>query len=116
MAGCSSLDSVVRESVSKGEYRMALARLLMTDSRTRKRAEPHLIAAITIDQSKADAYHQLGLLYKMAGVKSRAVEQFRVGLKWDAAHAGILKELSETEGDGSSDAGSLLGGLFGKKK
>jgi tetratricopeptide (TPR) repeat protein len=108
------LEHAVATDPDGWEYRMALARLLMSDTRTRKRAEPHLLEAMRIDQTKADAYLQLGLLYKMAGVKSRALEILRQGLKWDATHEGIQGEIDELEGKGG-DA-SRFGGLFGKKK
>lgn len=94
------------------EYRIGLARLLMTESRLRKRAEQQLQEAIRIDQTKAEAYYLLGMLYKLGGVKSRALEQFREGLKWDAGHAGIAKELGEMGEDGG---GAGLRGLFKKK-
>lgn len=107
------LEHAVETDMDTWEYRMALARLLMSDTRTRKRAEIHLQEAIRIDQTKADAYHQLGILYKSAGVKTRALEVLRQGLRWDAVHAGILQEIDEIEGRGGE--GSLFGGLFKKK-
>jgi tetratricopeptide (TPR) repeat protein len=110
-------EHAVESDPDNWEFRMALAGVLMSDTRTRKRAEPHLVEAIRIDRTKAEAYYQLGLLYKMAGVKSRALEQFRTGREWEAGHAGIEREIAEIEGGKPGDAaGGLLGGLFGKKK
>ncbi len=97
------------------EYRMALARLMMGESRLRRRAEQQLIEAIRIDQSRADAYHVLGQIYKLAGVNSRAIEQFREGLKWEPQHAGILADMADLGEDPGDSGGGLLGGLFKKK-
>jgi curved DNA-binding protein CbpA len=95
------------------EYRMALAKLLMSDARTRRKAEQHLVEAIRVDQTKAEAYYQLGVLYRTANLKSRALEQLHKGLSWDATHAGIRKELEELERE---EGGGRLGGLFGRRK
>ena len=89
----------------------------MSDTRTRRKAEEHLQEAIRINQSRAEAYYQLGLLYKSANLKSRALEQLRLGRKWDAEHSGIREELEALEGGGDKAGSSgLLGGLFGKKE
>lgn len=77
------------------DFRMALARLLASDPRTRRRSEQHLLEAIRIDQTKADAYHELAVVYRSANLRSRALEKLREGLKWDATHEGILRELAE---------------------
>lgn len=79
------------------DFRMALGKLLLADPRLRRRAEGQFQEAIRIDQSKADAYYFLAILYKSGGVKSRALQQLRTGLKWDASHEGINKELAELE-------------------
>lgn len=99
------------------DYRIALAKLLMSESRLRKRAEGQLQAAIAIDQSKAEAYLLLGQVYKLGGVKSRALEQFREGLRWDPGNSALQKEIEEMDGgNGGEDAkGGRLGGLFKKK-
>lgn len=98
------------------EFRLTLAKVLMTDSRTRKRAERQLVEATRIEPSNPEAYYRLGLIYRAANLKSRALEQFRKGLEWDPSHAGILAEVEKLEGGDDSSTGGLLGGIFGKKK
>ncbi|MEM7247892.1 MAG: DnaJ domain-containing protein [Acidobacteriota bacterium] len=100
------------------EYRMSLARCLMADTRSRRKAESHLREAIRIDETKAESYYLLGLVYKSAGVKGKAVAEFRKGLSWDATHDGIRKELAEAGGGGGGadeSGGGFLGSLFGRK-
>ena len=109
--GLQFLEHAVEADGDTYEYRMTLAHVLVGDSRTRKRAERHLLEAIRIDPSKAEAYYLLGTVYKAANLKSRAIELFHKGLSWDATHEGIHKELADMD-----DAGGRLGGLFGKKK
>ena len=89
------LEHAVDTDQDNWDYRMALGKFFLGDGRLRRKAEPQFLEAIRIDQSKADAYWQLGVLYKAAGVKSRAIQKLREGLNWDPAHAGIKKELAE---------------------
>lgn len=97
------------------DYRIALAKLLMSESRLRKKAETQLHAAIAIDQSKPEAYLLLGQVYKLGGVKSRAIEQFREGLRWDPGNDALRRELDELESTGEAAKSGGLGGLFKKK-
>lgn len=92
------LEHAVETDQDNWDYRMALGKFFLGDGRLRRKAEPQFLEAIRIDQSNADAYWQLGLLYKAAGVKTRAIQKFREGLQWDPAHAGIKKELDELGG------------------
>lgn len=112
------LEHAVDRDPDTWDYRLALARLYMSDTRTRRKAEEHLKEAIRINQSRAESYYQLALLYKSANLKTRALEQLELGRKWDADHAGIREELAALQGGGGDKAGSggLLGGLFGKKE
>lgn len=111
------LEHAVVQDPDNWDYRMSLAKLLMSEPRLRRKAEEHLKEAMRINESRADPYYQLGLLYKRANLKSRALEQLRLGAKWDPEHAGIQEELAELGGGAGGDdkSGSLLGGLFGKK-
>ena len=109
------LEHAVDRDPDNWDYRLALAKLYMSDTRTRRKAEEHLQAAIRINQSRAEAYYQLALLYKAANLKSRVLEQLQLGQKWDADHAGIREELAALAGDEKGASGGLLGGLFGKK-
>jgi hypothetical protein len=95
------------------EYRLTLARLLMSDARTRRKAEQHLVEAMRIAPSFPESYLLLGQVYKAANLRTRALEQFRKGLGWDATHAGLLREIHELE---AAEGAGGLSGLFGRKK
>jgi len=107
------LEHAVEQDGESWDYRMALAKGFMAESRLRRKAERHLLEAVRINETRAEAYYQLALLYQKAHLATRVLEQLKLGAKWEPEHAGIQEELAALGGDEKSSG--LLGGLFGKK-
>ena len=107
------LEHAVEQDGDNWDYRMGLAKGFLLESRLRRKAERHLQEAIRINETRAEAYYQLALLYQKAHLASRVLEQLELGAKWEPEHAGIQEELAALGADPKSSG--LLGGLFGTK-
>jgi curved DNA-binding protein CbpA len=92
----------------KAEYWAHLGSALGKQSMSRKKAEEAFKKAISLDQTNAQNYFKLALLYKAGGLKSRAADMIRQGLSWDADNLKMQTMLSELEGTDDKKGGGLF--------
>lgn len=103
----------------KQRARLNLARCFAKNPNWLRRAEDLLQSVVQEDPKNADAYFELGLIYKGGGLKSRALSVFRKALEIRPEHGGAQQELLGL-GSGKGDAepppsGGLLKKLFRKQ-
>ena len=82
-----------------------------------KRAEEQLQAILRDDTQDAEAYFQLGALYKQSGLRSRAVSMFRKALEAKPDHeqaASELAGLASEETAPPAESGGLFKKIFGR--
>lgn len=103
----------------KQRARLQLARCFTKNPNWLRRAEDLLQLVVQEDPKNADAYFELGLIYKGGGLKSRAQSVFRKALEIRPEHESAQQELlglGSDKGDSEPPAGGgLFRKLFGKQ-
>jgi len=129
----SFLEEAIRLDAYKSTYYLLLAKVEGKIPDFHKKAEEHFHKAIELEPWSPDGYLGLGLLYKNADLKVRAVGQFKKVLKFDPGNEAAIRELRIIEGKSAKgglkdlkdlkDLKNLLSfgvkrlkDLFGKKK
>jgi len=99
--------------------RVNLARCFAKNPNWVKRAEELLQLVVQEDPKNADAYFELGMIYKGGGLKGRSLSVFRKALEIRPEHEGARQELLALGGDKDDPeppaGGGLLKKLFGKQ-
>lgn len=103
----------------KQRARVVLARCFARNANWVRQAEDELQTVVREDPKNADAYFELGLIYKGGGLKSRALNAFRKVLEFQPEHEAARQELLALGPDKDdaepSAGGGLLKKLFGKQ-
>jgi len=111
------LEEVVRVRRDKGDYYLLLA---MAESKIPayvKKAEQDFQKAVHLEPWNPEGYVGLGLLYKAAGLQTKAVKQFEKALEADRDHAAAREALEDLTGGDKKKGLTLFGvDLFGSKK
>jgi len=94
----SYLEEAVRMDPYKSSYYLLLGMVEGKIPDLHKKAEESFLRAIELEPWSSDGYLGLGLLYKNAGLKIKAVNQFKKVLKFDSSHEAALRELRSLEG------------------
>jgi curved DNA-binding protein CbpA len=105
------------EGKLKQRARIGLARAYLKNPKWVKRAEDVLLTVVQEDSKNADAYFQLGEIYRNGGLKSRALSMYRkvVELKPDHEEALVqVASLAPQTTEAPAEGGSLLKKIFGK--
>jgi len=123
------LEEAIRLDPHKSSYFLLMAMIEGKIPSYLKKAEAHFREAIRLEPWSADGYLGLGLLYKNADLKIKAVNQFKKALQVDPGNEAAIRELKTVEGKtaklGIKDLLSgdtkklkdlLKSDLFGKKK
>ena len=99
--------------------RVNLARCFAKNPNWVKRAEELLQLVVQEDPKNADAYFELGMIYKGGGLKGRSLSVFRKALEIRPEHEGARQELLALGPDKDDPeppaGGGLLKKLFGKQ-
>ncbi|MBN1224024.1 MAG: DnaJ domain-containing protein [Candidatus Aminicenantes bacterium] len=101
----SYLEEAIRMDAHKSSYYLLLGMVEGKISDFHKKAEEHFNRAIGLEPWNPDGYLGLGLLYKNAGLKIKAANQFRKVLRFDSSNEAAIRELQSLEGK------SFKGGL-----
>jgi curved DNA-binding protein CbpA len=99
------------------KVRLLLARAYAKNPNRVKRAEEELQKVVRDEPGNAEAYMQLGGIYKRGGLKARATAMFRKALELDTDNHDAERELhalGPSEPTPPPDKGGLLKKLFGK--
>lgn len=103
----------------KQRARLNLARCFAKNPNWLRRAEDLLQLVVQEDPKNADAYFELGLIYKGGGLRSRALSVFRKALEIRPEHEGAQQELLSLDAEkGDAEpppSGGLLKKLFRKQ-
>ncbi len=102
------LRTAVRLDPSKAEYHRALGRALAKNPRWRKQAEDAFVQALEINRFDADAYVELGELYREGGLETRARKMLEEALAVDPDNVRALAMIGSGQAD-SSALGRLKG-------
>lgn len=98
----------------KQRARLNLARCFAKNPNWQRRAEDLLQLVVQEDPKNADAYFELGLIYKGGGLRSRALSVFRKALEIRPEHEGAHQELLGLGPDKDDSEPPAGGGLFKK--
>jgi len=101
----SYLDEAIRLDAHKSAYFLLLAMVETKIPTYIRKAEEHFIKSIKLEPWSPDGYLGLGMMYKNAGLKVKAANQFNKSLKVDPGNPAALKELKEF--DKSKSRGGL---------
>lgn len=93
----SFLDEAIRLDAHKSSYFLLLAMVETKIPTYTKKAEEHFRKAIRLEPWSPDGYLGLGLMYKNAGLKVKAANQFNKALNVDPGNPAALKELKELD-------------------
>lgn len=99
------------------KVRLLLARAYAKNPNWVKRAEEELQKVVRDEPGSAEAYMQLGGIYKRGGLKTRATAMFRKALELDPNNVDAERELhalGPSEPTPPPDKGGLLKKIFGK--
>ncbi len=111
------LEEAVRVRRDKGDYFLLLA---MAESKLPtyvKKAEQDFLKATQLEPWNPEGYVGLGMLYKVAGLQTKAIKQFEKALEADHDHAAAREALEELTGGEKKKGFTLFGmDLFGSKK
>jgi tetratricopeptide (TPR) repeat protein len=97
------LREAVNANIANKEYRWQLINVLMKNPKWHKEAEEMLLVLLDQDARDANAHATLGLIYKTAGIASRAETKFRDALLIDNANKIARRELKEIKNQKASD-------------
>jgi curved DNA-binding protein CbpA len=89
----SFLDEAIRLDAHKSSYFLLLAMVETKIPTYTRKAEEHFIKAIKLEPWSPDGYLGLGIMYKNAGLKVKAANQFNKALKVDPGNPAALREL-----------------------
>jgi curved DNA-binding protein CbpA len=111
------LEEAIRVKRDKGDYYLLLA---MSESKVAAyvmKAEQDFLKALHLEPWNPEGYVGLGMLYKAAGLQTKAIKQFEKALEADRDHAAAREALEELTG-GEKKKGFTLFGIefFGSKK
>lgn len=125
----SYLEEAIRLDPHKASFFLLMAMIEGKIPAYHKKAEAHFREAIKLEPWSPDGYLGLGLLYKNADLKIKAIKQFQKALQVDPGNEAVIRELKFAEGKGSRPGfKDLLSGdtkvlkdllktdFFGKKK
>lgn len=111
------LEESVRVRRDKGDYYLLLA---MAESKLPayvKKAEQDFQKAVNLEPWNPEGYVGLGMLYKTAGLQTKAIKQFEKAVEADRDHAAAREALQELTGGEKQKGLTLFGmNLFGSKK
>jgi tetratricopeptide (TPR) repeat protein len=93
----SYLDEAIRLDAHKSSYFLLLAMVETKIPTYTRKAEQHFAKAIKLEPWSPDGYLGLGIMYKNADLKVKAVNQFNKALKVDPGNPAALKELKELD-------------------
>lgn len=91
------LDEAIRLDAHRSAYFLLLAMVETKIPTYSKKAEEHFIKAIKLEPWSPDGYLGLGIMYKNAGLKVKAANQFNKALRVDPGSPSALKELKELD-------------------
>lgn len=100
----------VNNQPENATYRSYLGRTLGQNPKWRKEAEEHLLKAIELEPSQGEHYAQLGQLYQVANLTSKAERYFTEALRWDPGNDTARK--GRGRGDDKKGQGQGRGGAF----
>ncbi|HPW17376.1 MAG TPA: DnaJ domain-containing protein [Candidatus Aminicenantes bacterium] len=112
------LEEAIRIRRDKGDYFLLLA---MCESKIKafgRKAEQDFLKAIQLEPWNPEGYVGLAMLYKAAGLQTKAVKQLEKALEAEPEHASAREALDELTGGKKRSAKTTLFGidLFGAKK
>jgi curved DNA-binding protein CbpA len=123
------LEEAIRLDPHKSSFFLLMAMIEGKIPSYHKRAESHFREAIRLEPWSPDGYLGLGLLYKNADLKIKAIKQFKKALQIDPGNEAAIRELKAAEGksgklglkdllsgDGKVFKDFLKSDFFGKKK
>jgi len=111
------LEESVRIRKNKGDYFLLLAMVESKVPAYIKKAEQDFQKAIQLEPWNPEGYLGLGMLYKDAGLQTKAIKQFEKALESDHDHAAAREALEELTGGKKKKGVTLFGmDLFGSKK
>jgi tetratricopeptide (TPR) repeat protein len=111
------LDEAVRLRKDKGDYYLLLAMVESKVPAYIKKAEQDFLNAIQLEPWNPEGYVGLGMLYKDAGLQTKAIKNFEKALESDRDHAAARAALVELTGGEKKPGITIFGiGLFGSKK
>ncbi|MFC2165458.1 DnaJ domain-containing protein [Acidobacteriota bacterium] len=123
------LEEAIRLDPHKASFFLLMAMIEGKIPSYHKKAEGHFREAIKLEPWSPDGYLGMGILYKNADLKIKAVNQFKKALQVDPGNEAAIRELKSAEGKGSKPGlKDLLSGdtkgfkdllkseIFGKKK
>ncbi len=102
------------EGRPKQRARVSLARCFAKNPNWLRRAEDLLQLVVQEDPKNADAYFELGLIYKGGGLKSRALSVLRKTLEIRPEHEGARQELLALDGGREDPEPPATGGILKK--
>lgn len=92
------LEEAIRLDPHKASFFLLMAMIEGKIPSYHKKAESHFREAIKLEPWSADGYLGLGLLYKNADLKVKAVNQFKKALQVDPGNEAAIRELRSAEG------------------
>lgn len=111
------LEEAIRLQDAKGDYYLLLAMAEARVPALSKKAEHDYLKAIELESWNAEPHVGLGVLYKNAGLATRARKEFERALELEPEHRLAKKELSDLDGDQKKGLRGLFSrDLFGAKK
>ena len=111
------LEEAIRIRKDKGDYYLLLAMVESKVAAYVKKAEGDFLRAIQLEPWNPEGYFGLGLLYKDAGLQTKAIKNLEKAVEADRDHAGAREALEELTGGEKKKGMTLFGlDLFGSKK
>ena len=103
------LREAIKLDPSQPHYHFHLGIALIRNPRTRREAETHLSKAGELDPYNPQIRVKLGLLYKEAGLATKAEHYFKEALSLDPENRAALRELGRQQRGKKEKGGSILG-------
>ena len=111
------LEEAIRTRKDKGDYYLLLAMVESKLPAYVKKAEADFQQAIQLEPWNPEGYFGLGLLYKDAGLQTKAIKNLEKAMEADREHSAAREALAELTGGEKKKGVTIFGmDLFGSKK
>ena len=111
------LEEAIRTRKDKGDYYLLLAMVESKLPAYVKKAEADFLKAIQLEPWNPEGYFGLGLLYKDAGLQTKAIKNLEKAIEADREHSAAREALAELTGGEKKKGVTIFGmDLFGSKK